>query len=182
MAETAGSKTVVTKKKVARRRPVESKAPTKQEEHQDLENVTDTQDLASLQSQLEKVQKLSMELEQKIQATRRLEMRAFCTSLRKHIKESGHDIDDILDELNRRRARRVPHTTSVGRRTLSKKVMAYNDNPSLTYIRGVMPEWMRNAMREKGYDTKKANDRRRFRTEQMHEVDPSNPTQASTDS
>lgn len=48
---------------------------------------------------------------------------------------------------------------------------ALNSDPTKTYIRGVLPGWMKDAMVAAGLDPKQGADRAKFKTEQMHQVE-----------
>lgn len=170
MAEATTKKTVVRKKRVVKKAaPTPTKEVTKPTAEPRSEVATE--DLSALQLQLEEIDLKRQELERRIQNTRRAELRTFCSDLLKEVKQKGHDADDVIAELTRRRGRSVARTKSTGRRSLKLKVMVYNDDPSLTYVRGVTPDWMRKAMADHNLDHTSASDRRLFRAEYMHEAE-----------
>jgi septal ring factor EnvC (AmiA/AmiB activator) len=129
-----------------------------------------TTDLASLREELSQLEERRAELQRKILVSRRTELRTFTAELINLIKERGHDMDEVIGEFNRRRSR----STSSRSRSVSegdRTVLALNEDPSLTYVRGVTPDWMKQKMRDHGLDPGSRADRLSFRNDCMHVVE-----------
>ncbi|NCA70494.1 MAG: hypothetical protein EOM91_10350 [Sphingobacteriia bacterium] len=128
----------------------------------------DTVDLATLRSELGALEDRRSELQRMILATRRKELRAFCAELRELVKDRGHDLTEVVDELTRRRSGGSRRSAGASG---ERSAVALNEDPSLIYIRGVMPDWMKQKMLDAGMDPKSRTDRARFRSEHMHPVE-----------
>lgn len=166
MPATRSKKTPTRKASKATAKPAQQAAPTPVVPEPE-------RNLATLQQELAQLEQRRIELERMIVVTRRSDLRSFCSEVTALIKKRGHDLGDVVDELTRRYNRSVsPRASRSGRATVEveRSVMAYNEDPSYTYVRGVTPEWMKEKMREVGLDPASSADRRRFRNEHMHAV------------
>ncbi len=131
-----------------------------------------TTNLATLKEELSQLEARRAELQRQILVSRRTELRTFTTELMGIIKERGHDVDEVIGELSRRRSKSTSgrsrsRSSSEGDRT----VLAFNDDPSLTYVRGVTPDWMKQKMLDHGLDPQSRTDRLSFRDDYMHVVE-----------
>ena len=133
-----------------------------------------TTDLAALKEELSQIEVRRAELQRQILVSRRTELRTFTTELMGIIKERGHDVDEVIGELNRRRSKSSSASSRSRSRSAStgeQTVLALNEDPSLTYVRGVTPDWMKQKMRDHGLDPGSRGDRLSFRNDFMHVVE-----------
>lgn len=131
-----------------------------------------TTDLSTLKDELQKIEERRAELHRMILVTRRNELRNFSAELISLIKERGHDVDEVIGELTRRRSRSTTGRSRSGSSSGGNRTThAFNDDPSLTYVRGVTPDWMKQKMQERGLDPQSRTDRLSFRKDYMHVVE-----------
>lgn len=81
------------------------------------------------------------------------------------IEEPGFEITEIIPLLGPRR-RRMAGTKTGGLRQYTKYVDP--DNPENTYVRGVLPGWMKQKMQDQGYDPNSKPDREAFKAKYLH--------------
>lgn len=77
------------------------------------------------------------------------------------IQDEGFDINEIVSLFGPRTKKRATGTRASGLRQYKKYVDP--DNPENTYVRGVIPRWMRLKMQEQGYDSNSKEDRETFK-------------------
>jgi DNA-binding protein H-NS len=78
------------------------------------------------------------------------------------VTENGFDFDEILPLVV------PPAPAKTDARIFSTWVM--KDDPSKTYVRGVLPGWMKDAMAAIGLDPRMGEDRTKFKNEHMVQV------------
>jgi len=76
------------------------------------------------------------------------------------VQDGGFDFNEIMSLLGPRRKRAAGPKTG-GLRRYKKYVDP--DNPENTYVRGVLPGWMKQKMQEQGYDSNSKEDRETFK-------------------
>lgn len=81
------------------------------------------------------------------------------------IEDQGFDIADITPLLGPRR-KRMAGTKTGGLRQYTKYVDP--ENSENTYVRGVLPGWMKKKMQDQGYDPNSKPDREAFKANYLH--------------
>jgi len=76
------------------------------------------------------------------------------------IQDEGFDINEIMSLFGPRR-KRAAGTRTGGLRQYKRYIDP--DNPENTYVRGVLPGWMKQKMQEQGYDSNSKEDRETFK-------------------
>jgi DNA-binding protein H-NS len=85
------------------------------------------------------------------------------------IHEQGFSVADIVALLGGRR-RKAPVAEA---KSTSRNYTRYvdPDNPSNVYVRGVIPGWMKQKMKDQGYDPSSKSDREAFKANCLHAQD-----------
>jgi len=76
------------------------------------------------------------------------------------VQDEGFDINEVMSLFGPRRKRAAGTKTGSLRRY---KKYVDPDNPENTYVRGVLPAWMKQKMQEQGYDSNSKEDRETFK-------------------
>ena len=82
------------------------------------------------------------------------------------IQDQGFEINDIISQLSPRR-KRMPGTAKTGGLRRYRRYVD-PDNPGNTYVRGVLPGWMKQKMQDQGYDPNSKEDREAFKANCLH--------------
>lgn len=119
-----------------------------------------------LQTHLEKVNQEKAALARALETRREEEKRALAAEVRAIIKERGHDLDEIVELVNGRKGR------GAKRSTVNAGYARYADpeNPSNTYVRGRLPNWLIDKMSANGYDPASPEQRAEFKEQHLVRV------------
>jgi DNA-binding protein H-NS len=79
------------------------------------------------------------------------------------IKDAGHELGEMIGLISPRRRR---GSTAIN----SYTTYVDPDNPNNTYVRGVLPGWLKNKMRVTGFDPSKKEDRETFKAKHLKTV------------
>ncbi len=81
------------------------------------------------------------------------------------IQDQGFEVTEVISLLGPKR-RRMAGTKMGGLQQYTKYVDP--DNPENTYVRGVLPGWMKQKMQDQGYDPNSKRDREAFKANYLH--------------
>ena len=115
------------------------------------ENVTPTDPL-TLAEAIAQAEATLAELKARAKQTKQDRINALVAKVRPAVEAAGVDMAAFCRALNPGKAR---------------PVLALNSDPTKTWSRGVMPDWMKAAMVAGGYDPASAENRASFRADQM---------------
>lgn len=123
-----------------------------------------------LQSQIQQTRQKEAQLKQALSERWEAEKLELAQEILAMIKERGHEIDDILDQLTPRR-RRGAAAKKTGK-SGSGRYTSYvdPDNPNNVYSRGVLPGWMKEKMAALGLDPSDKDDRYSFKTNHLRPI------------
>jgi len=82
------------------------------------------------------------------------------------IEEQGFEPAEICSLIPTSRRKRMAGTKTGGLRRYTKYVDP--ENPENTYVRGVLPGWMKQKMQDQGYDPNSKPDREAFKANYLH--------------
>jgi len=127
----------------------------------------DTLSVGEIQQQLQELDQSRADLEQALAQRRKQTKSELVQEVRDLIQERGFEVDEIAPFINPRRKRSISTKTGSQR-----KYTTYvdPDNSKNTYVRGVIPGWMKQKMQEQGYDPGSKEDRDTFKTNHLHVV------------
>lgn len=104
-------------------------------------------------------------LEMALKEQRAVEIAAFVESLREQIAERGYHVDEVVPLL------RKHGKSTAGRRSSQQYVRYVNpDNPTQSYMRGPIPQWLRDKMESAGYDPSDKAQREEFKATHLKRV------------
>lgn len=119
----------------------------------------------ALQQELKDLETRKAELEQAIQAQRGQRKKELRAEIQARLEEEGFSLAELCPETKpKKRSKSGPATAK------NYAVFALKEDPSLTYTRGPIPSWMREKMEALGLDSTSKEDRERFKTEQMMQL------------
>jgi DNA-binding protein H-NS len=116
-----------------------------------------------IQQQLEAIEQNKAELQRALVARRQEAKHSVAQQVRDLIAQGGYELDEIVPLIVPRRRR---GTAAAARPAASgREYTRYVDpeNPSNVYVRGVLPGWMKQKMRDQGYDPSVKEDREAFK-------------------
>jgi DNA-binding protein H-NS len=116
--------------------------------------------LEQLQKRLEELGTEWHLVEEAIEQKKEAGKNELAAEVRQKITDAGHDVADIVGLLQGRKRRT---------RSTSKSYATYvdPDNAANTYVRGVLPGWMKEKMAAKGLDPASKEDRETFKQKHL---------------
>jgi DNA-binding protein H-NS len=122
--------------------------------------------LAELQERLNNMENDRLQLERALSEKRQQGKHELAEEIKNLIQSKGYDITDIIEQL-------TPKKRGVGRGKSHRSYIRYVDpaNSENVYIRGVLPRWMKEQMKEKGLDYQKKEDREKFKQKYLEKLD-----------
>jgi DNA-binding protein H-NS len=119
-----------------------------------------------IQEHLAKIEKERQDLEKALERRWQQGKEELARQIRQMIDESGHDLNEIVGLLGKRR--KVAGTTRT-----TRQYTRYVDpeNPENVYVRGVLPGWMKEKMQAQGYDPSVKEDREAFKQTYLQALD-----------
>lgn len=123
-----------------------------------------------IQRQLEEAESRKAELRRLLDVRREERKDEVVQQVKDLIINNGYDLDEILSMIAPRRRR-----GSAGSRKLVSirqyKRYVDPDNSDNVYVRGVLPGWMKQKMRDQGYDPSSKDDREAFKANSLRLVE-----------
>ncbi|NEV61953.1 H-NS family nucleoid-associated regulatory protein [Thiorhodococcus minor] len=123
-----------------------------------------------IQRQLEEAESRKAELRRMLEVRREERKDEVVQQVKDLIINNGYELDEIISMIAPRRRR-----GSVGSRKLvsSRQYKRYvdPDNSENVYVRGVLPGWMKQKMRDQGYDPSSKDDREAFKANSLRLVE-----------
>jgi len=123
-------------------------------------------EIEEIQQQLEKLNQNRSELEQALVQRHQQAKLDLVQEIKDLIQNKRFESDEIVPLLGPRGPRRRRTKTDDGQRQYTKYVDP--DNPENTYVRGVIPGWMKQKMQDQGYDPGSKLDREAFKANCLH--------------
>ena len=105
-------------------------------------------------------------LETALENKRQQSKKDLAAEIKDLIISRGYDIAEIVDYIN-------PKRRAAGRSKSSRSYIRYVDpaNSENVYVRGVLPKWMKDQMKEKGFNPKQKSDREAFKEQYLNKLD-----------
>lgn len=130
----------------------------------------DTLSVDEIQQQLQELDQNRADLEQALAERRQQTKSELLQEVKELILGRGFEVDEIAYLLAPRRKRSAGTGTKTGS---SRKYIVYADpdNPENTYVRGVIPSWMKQKMQDQDYDPSSKEDRDAFKKEHLRVVE-----------
>lgn len=121
-----------------------------------------------IQRQLEEMAQSKAALEKALKLRREEAKTGVVEKIMELIQGNGYEIEEIVSLLPVKR-RRGPNIRRSSNRQYTK--YADPDDPANVYVRGVLPRWMKDKMREQGYDPGSKEDRETFKANYLQAED-----------
>ncbi len=121
--------------------------------------------IEEIQQQLEELNQNRADLEHALAQRWQQAKLDLVQKIRDLIQESGYEVTEIVSMLGPRR-KRSTGTRTGGSRQYTRYVDP--DNQENTYVRGVIPGWMKQKMQDQGYDPTSKPDREAFKANCLH--------------
>ena len=112
-----------------------------------------------IQEHLAKIEKDKQDLEKALEQRWQQGKEELAQQIRQMIEESGHDVNEIVGLLTKRRK----SAAATGRTARQYTRYVDPENPENVYVRGVLPGWMKEKMQAQGYDPSVKEDRESFK-------------------
>lgn len=131
--------------------------------------MTDALSTDAIKQRLQELERDRLELEYQLALQHKAQKKGYIESLRQDIRANGYEVEEIAVAL-------LPKGFISKERTVTSKPAPtgarYVDpnNPQHTYIRGVLPGWMKQQMLENGFNPDIKDDRKRFKHEYLQWV------------
>jgi len=119
-----------------------------------------------LKAHLDKVNEEKAALAHALESRREEEKRALADEIKAFITERGHDVSDIAALVSGRKRR----STKAPAANVGYARYADPENPSNTYVRGRLPNWLIDKMSANGYDPGSAEQRAEFKEQHLVRV------------
>lgn len=119
-----------------------------------------------LKAHLDQVNEQKAALARALEQRHEEEKRALADEIKALITDRGHDVSEIVELVNgrKRRGTKAPATNAGYAR------YADPENPSNTYVRGRLPNWLIDKMSANGYDPGSAEQRAEFKEQHLVRV------------
>lgn len=121
--------------------------------------------LEQLQQRLAELETEWNEIETNIAAKLEEDKQQLADEIAKQIKDAGHELAEIISLINPRKRRGTKAAI-----TSSYTTYVDPDNPDNTYVRGVLPGWLKEKMRAAGFDPGDKEDRETYKTQHLKVV------------
>lgn len=119
----------------------------------------DTLSLDEIQARLRDVDGDRTALQKALKQRRQKTRKSVAQQVKELITKEGHDVADILSL--------VTNKKRPGKSTRSYSLYFDPDNPENEYVRGVVPNWMKEQMKKLGLDPKNKEDRKQFKEQKL---------------
>ena len=122
-----------------------------------------------IRRQLEEIEQNKTELERALTVRRQEEKQGVVQQIRDLILSNGYELDEIVPLIATSRRRRGGASTAPRAAASGRDYTRYvdPDNPENTYVRGVLPGWMKQKMLDQGYDPSLKKDRETFKANSL---------------
>lgn len=121
-------------------------------------------DYQALQQQLKDLEAQKAQLEQVLQAKRGERKKELVAEFKARLAEEGFDFEEICGKIDGRKGRRASSSRDY-------PTFVLKDDSGLTYVRGPIPQWMKDKMSALGLDPGSKQDRERFKADYMDRRD-----------
>jgi len=128
----------------------------------------DTLSVDEIQQQLQALDQNRADLEQALAERRKQTKSDLVQEVKDLIRDRGFELTEIVFLLAPRRKRSPGVKTGSPRKYI---VYVDPDNENNTYVRGVIPSWMKQKMQEQGYDPGSKDDRNAFKANHLRAVE-----------
>lgn len=123
-----------------------------------------------IQRQLEEAESKKSELKRMLEARRQEGKGEIVQQIKDLIENNGYDLEEIISLVSPKRRR----GSAIARKLVgSRQYRRYvdPDNANNVYVRGVLPGWMKQKMKDQGYDPASKKDRESFKTNSLSVVE-----------
>ena len=121
--------------------------------------------LEQLQQRLAELETEWNEIETAIAAKLEEDKKQLAEEIAQRIKDAGHEFAEIISLINPRKRR--GNKAAI---TPSYTTYVDPDNPDNTYVRGVLPGWLKDKMRAAGFDPGDKEDRETYKAQHLKAV------------
>jgi len=134
-----------------------------------------------IRAQLQQVDQTKATLEKALLRRKHAARGDLIQQVRDLIIRNGYTVEEIVETLNTKRRRGMaadgtpaPKKANDGRGKGNRNYVTYVDpaNEQNVYVRGVLPGWMKQKMKELGHDPSRKEDREKFKTGYLRAAQP----------
>lgn len=126
-----------------------------------------------IRRQLEEAESKKTELKKLLEVRRQEGKDVVAQQVKDLIQENGYEFDEILSLIQPRRRRGGGGGGGSRKLVSSRQYKRYVDpeDSSNVYVRGVLPGWMKQKMKDEGYDPSSKEDREEFKAKSLRMVE-----------
>lgn len=123
--------------------------------------------IIDLKAQLEEIEARKAALHAAIEQHKAEAKTGLIASIKDHIHQHGYTLEEIVSELSPAPAKRAPRVAPGRSEKPAYPTYRLKSDARRTYVRGRIPDWLRDAISAAGMDPAKPDDRERFKVEYM---------------